>query len=169
VVTSDAPARRLLAGLVDEEALETEPIAEVRADLAALGVDPACAVALARRLAAGEATPAAALLGKIAAAEDDDDRIARLERADAVSGRPRLGEGRAGAAIANAQRAAGGKSNIAGLRRRRPRRLLYGLGGVAAALAASAVFYIGLSSNQFERTARDDKTARLQTSVGTEQ
>src|SRR5262249_58941486 len=71
VVTSDAQARRLLALLVDE-AIETEPMAEVRADLAALGLDPARAIALARRLATGAtASPAVALLDKVAVAEDD--------------------------------------------------------------------------------------------------
>ncbi|HZF34921.1 MAG TPA: hypothetical protein VE914_14070 [Candidatus Angelobacter sp.] len=167
-MTMDTPARRLLAGLVDEQGLETEPIAEVRADLAALGVDPVRSVALARRLAAGAASPAITLLGKIAEAEEDDDEIARLEHAEADSVRRRVGEGVAAAAIANAQRAAGGQSNVVGLRRRRPRRLLYGLGGIAVALAASVVFYVGLSPNQFERDARD-KTSALQTATGTGQ
>jgi hypothetical protein len=154
-VSSDAPARRLLAGLVDEQDLETEPIAEVRADLAALGLDSARATALAHRLAAGAASPAATLLAKIAAAEDDDDEIARFERAEGDSVRRRLGEGTAAAAIANAQRAAGGRSNVTGLRRRRPRRLLYGLGGLAVALAASVVFYVGLSPDQVYRGTRE--------------
>jgi hypothetical protein len=164
-VIRDAPARRLLAGLVDEQALETEPIAEVRADLAALGLDPARAVALARRLAAGTASPAVALLGKIAAAEDDDDEIARLERAEAHYVRRRVGEGVAAAAVANAQRAAGGQSNVAGLRRRRPRRLLYGLGGLAVALAASVVFYVGLSPDQVYRGTHET-TPALQKATG---
>jgi hypothetical protein len=146
-VSSDAAARRLLARLVDEPAIETEPIAEVRADLAALGLDPARTVVLARRLA-GTASPGVALLGKIAEAEDDDDEIARLEQAEADSVRRQLGEGTAATAIANAQRVAGRGSNVAGLRRRRPRRLLYGLGGLAVALAASVVFYVGLSPDQ---------------------
>jgi hypothetical protein len=150
---------------VDEQALETEPIAEVRADLAALGLDPARAVALARRLAAGTASPAVALLGKIAAAEDDDDEIARLEHAEVDSVRRRVGEGVAAAAVANAQRAAGGRSNVAGLRRRRPRRLLYGLGGLAVALAASVVFYVGLSPDQVYRGTRET-TPALQKATG---
>ena len=165
-MSSDAPARRLLAELVDEPALETEPIAEVRADLAVLGLDPARAVALARRLAGGAASPAVALLGRIAEAEDDDDEIAWLEHAGADSVRRRVGEGVAAAAIANAQRAAGGgQSNVAALRRRRPRRLLYGLGGLAVALAASVVFYVGLSPQQVYRGTRDE-TSALQTATG---
>jgi hypothetical protein len=51
-------------------------------------------------------------------------------------------------ATASARRAAGSDSNVVGLRRRRSRRLLYGLSGVAAAMAASLVFYVGLSSDQ---------------------
>jgi hypothetical protein len=154
-VTTDAAARRLLAGLVDERALETEPIAEVRADLAALGLDPARAIALARRLAAGAATPAATLLGRIEEAEESDDEIRHLEQADIASVRRNLKEGTTAATIANAQRAAGQQANVVGLRRRRPRRLWYGLGGVAAALAASVVFYVGLSANRLPQGAHD--------------
>ena len=154
-MTSDAAARRLLAGLVDEQALEAEPIAEVRADLAALGLDPARAVALARRLAAGAATPAAALLRRIDEAEKSDDEIRRLEQADIAAVRRDLAEGTTAAAIANAQRAAGQQANVVGLRRRRPRRLLYGLGGVAAALAASVVLYVGLSIHPLYYEAHD--------------
>jgi len=147
-VTSDAQARRLLALLVDEQAIETEPIAEVRADLAALGLDPARAVALARRQAAGTSSPALALLGKIAEAEGDDDEIRRLERADLAAVRQRLDTGSAAAAVAHAQRAASRDSNVVLLPRRRSRRLLYGLSGLAAALAASLVLIVGLSTHQ---------------------
>ena len=155
-MTMDAPARRLLAGLVDEPALETEPIDDVRADLAALGLDPARAVALARRLAAGAATPAVTLLGRIEAAAESDDEIRHLEQADIDDVRRNLAAGTTAAAIANAQRAAGRQASVAGLRRRRPRRLWYGLGGVAAALAASVVFFVGLSTNRLHDAARDE-------------
>jgi len=164
-VTSDAPARRLLAGLVDEQALETEPIAEVRADLAALGLDPARAIGLARRLAAGGSSPALALLGKIAEADEDDDEIRRLERADIATIRQDLPTGTAASAIAHAQRAAAHDTKVVPLApRRRPRRLLYGLGGVAAALAASVVLYVGLSTVQPRQNARD-KTPALNTTL----
>ena len=147
-MTLDAPARRLLGLLVDEEVLETEPIAELRADLAALGLDPARAIAGARRVAAGAASPAVALLGRIAEAEESDEEIRRLERADIASVRRNLEEGATATAIANAQRSAGGDSNVVGLRPRRSRRLLYGLCGVAAALAASLVLVVGMSGRQ---------------------
>ena len=164
-MTSDAAARRLLAGLVDEQALEAEPIAEVRADLAALGLDPARAVALALRLAAGAATPAATLLGRIEEAEESDDEIRHLEQADIAAMRRDLAEGTTAAAIANAQRAAGQQAKVVGLRRRRPRRLWYGLGGVAAALAASVVFYVGLSANRLPQGAHD-KVSGLASTTG---
>jgi hypothetical protein len=158
-VTSDAPARRLLAGLVDEQAIETEPIAEVRADLAALGLDSTRAIALAWRLAAGAATPAVRLLGRIGEAEEGDDEIGRLEQADIAALRRDLAEGATAVAIANAQRAAGGQSAVVGLRRRRPRRLFYGLGSVAVALAASIVFYVGLSTGRFQYSEPDKVSA----------
>jgi hypothetical protein len=147
-VTTDAPARRLLATLVDEHALETEPIAEVRADLAALGLDPTRAIGLARRLAADAASPALALLGQIAEAEEDDDEIRRLEHADLAAVRRGLDAGSVASAVAHAQRAAGRDSNIVPLPRRRSRRLLYGLSGLAAALAASLVLVVGLSTQR---------------------
>jgi hypothetical protein len=134
---------------VDEQAVETEPIAEVRADLAALGVDPARAVTLARRLAASAASPAVALLGKIGEAEDDDDEIRRFERADIAAIRQDLHPAAATSAVAHAERAAGRDVKVVPLApRRRSRRLLYGLSGVAAALAASLVLIVGLSTQQ---------------------
>jgi hypothetical protein len=162
-VTSDAQARRLLALLVDEQAIETEPIADVRVDLAALGLDPARAVAMARRLVAGVATPAVTLLGKIDAAEESDDEIHRLEQADIGAVRRNLAAGTTAAATANAQRAAGRQASVVGLRRRRPRRLWYGLGGVAAALAASVVFFVGLSTERLHDAARDEVSGLVST------
>jgi hypothetical protein len=151
-MTGAEPARCLLAQLVDEQAIETEPIGEVRADLAALGIDPARAVALSRRLAAGN-SPAASLLRRISAAEEDDEDIRRLEQADIGAVRRELPEGVAAATSARAHRAAGGEPNVVGFRRRRSRRLLYGLSGAAAAMAASLVFYVGLSNEHAFRPA----------------
>ncbi len=158
-MTSDAQARRLLALLVDEQAIETEPIAEVRADLAALGLDPARAIASARRLAAGAVSPAVALLGRIAEAEESDDEIRRLEQADIAAVRQQLDAGSAAVAVADAQRAAGRDSRVVPLRRRRSRRLIYGLSGLAAALAASLVLIVGLSTRQFSHPARMEAPA----------
>jgi hypothetical protein len=151
-MTGAEPARRLLARLVDEQAIETEPIQEIRADLAALGIDPARAIALSRRLAAGN-SPAASLLRQISASEEDDDDIRRLEQADIGAVRRELPEGVAAATSARARRAAGGESNVVGFRRRRSRRLLYGLSGAVAAMAASLVFYVGLSNEHAFRPA----------------
>ena len=165
-MTMDAPARRLLALLQEEQAIETEPIAEVRADLAALGLDPARTVAAARRVAAGAASPAVALLGRIAEAEASDDEICRLEGADIASVRGSLDERATGAAIAKAQRAAGSNSNVVGLRRRRSRRLLYGLCGVAAALAASLVLVVGISGPQTFTLSSPPQPAAPASAVG---
>ncbi len=147
-MTGATPARRLLAQLIDGQALETEPIAEVRADLAALGIDPARLIALSHRVAANANSPAAALLRRISESEEDDDEIRRLEQMEIGAIRQSLPTGATAAAAARARRAAGADSNVVGLRRRRSRRLLYGLSGVAAAMAASLVFYVGLSTDQ---------------------
>jgi hypothetical protein len=147
-MTGPAPARRLLVHLIDEQAIETEPLAEIRTDLAALGVDPARSIALSRRLAAQANGPAVALLRRISESETDDDEIRRLETADVGAVRRSLPEAITAATTARARRAAGGDSNVVGLRRRRSRRLLYGLSGIAAAMAASLVLYVGLSTDQ---------------------
>src|SRR5262249_27963841 len=121
-------------------------IAEVRADLAALGVDPVGSITLARRQATGASSPAAALLDKIARAEDDDDEINRLEQADLAAVRQRVGAEGAASAVAHAQRAGRPEAKVVPLRRRR--RLIYGLSGLAAALAASLVLIVGLSTQR---------------------
>jgi hypothetical protein len=141
---SDAVARRLLALLSDEPDIESAPLAEVRADLAALGLDPARSIALGRSLAAKAASPQAILLRRIAISEEGDDDIHRLERAAIGDIHQRLPFGTTGAAVATAQRAAGRDSNLVGLRRRRARRLLYGLSAAAATLAASVILVVGL-------------------------
>jgi hypothetical protein len=155
-VSGATPARRLLAQLIDEHALETEPIAEVRADLAALGIDPTRAIALTRRLAAKTNSPATALLRRISESEEEDDEIRRLEQMEIGAVRQSLPQGATAATAAHARRAAGVDSNVVGLRRRRSRRLLYGLSGVAAAMAASLVFYVGLSNDQPFRFTSDE-------------
>ncbi|NNG03212.1 MAG: hypothetical protein HKM95_03825, partial [Inquilinus sp.] len=52
-----SPARQLLLYVEDEAALEDLPIAEVNGDLAALGIDPAALIALARKRAEPPAAP----------------------------------------------------------------------------------------------------------------
>jgi len=167
-MTGAAPARRLLAQLVDERAIETEPIAEIRADLAALGIDPARAIALSRRLAADAGSPAAALLRRISESEEEDDEIRRIERADIAAVRRELPEGLTAATAARAHRAAGGDSNVVGLRPRRARRLLYGMSGLAAAMAASLVLYVGLSTDRpFQVVPRQVSESAAPASVAT--
>lgn len=147
-MSASRPLQELLARLVDEAAIESEPIEEVRADLAPFGIDPAGSIRMARRLAAGAASPAGKLLGRIAESESLDDELRHLEQADIAKVRGQLPSGDAAAAIAHAHRASGRDSKVVGLRRRRSRRLTYGLSGLAAALAASLVFYVGLSQHR---------------------
>lgn len=149
-MTAPRPEQALLARLVDEVALESEPIEEVRADLAVFGIDPAPSIRLARRLAAGSGSPAGRLLGRIAEAESLDEELRRLEQADIAGVHGQLPPGDTAAAVAHAHRASGRDSNVVDLRRRRSRRLTYGLSGMAAALAASLVFYVGVSLHQQE-------------------
>lgn len=158
-MTAPRPEQALLARLVDEATIESEPIDEIRADLAVFGIDPAGSVRLARRLAAGAASPAGQLLGRITEAESLDEELRRLEQADIAQVREQLPSGDSAAAVAHAHRASGRDSNVVGLRRGRSRRLTYALSGLAAALAASLVFYVGVSQNQHQQ----QQLARLET------
>lgn len=113
------PARRLLAILEEEQALETRPLDEVLADLQAHGVDAAGPTRLARQLAAQSGGPAAALLGAVIEDEAAEAEIAALEAADIDAVRGRLDAGTVAAVAAEAERRAGKPSNVVGLRRRR--------------------------------------------------
>lgn len=148
------PATRLLAMLADEPSLETRAPDEVRADLAALGVDPTRATALARRLAGSAGTPAARLLEVIAAAEASDDEVRRLEAADIDDVRRQVPVGHAASIAADARRKAGLRHNVVGLRVAR-RGAIRRWGGPLAGIAASLLvaFVLGreyLISHRFE-------------------
>jgi hypothetical protein len=130
------PAERLLALLGDEAAFETLPADDVRDDLAAVGVDPARCIALARALAGGTDSPGGRLLGAIDMAEDEADEIARLESADIDAVRAQIPGASAAAIAAEARRQAGEDSNIFAMKPRRRSRILR-WGGPAAGIAAS--------------------------------
>ena len=136
------PARRLLAILEEEGALETRPLEEVLADLEAHGVDPAGPTRLARRLAEHGAGPAAALLGAVLEDEAAEAEIAALESADLESVRDQLEVGTVATVAAEAQRRAGAQSNVVGLRRRRNR--AWAWAGSLVGMAACALIVVGV-------------------------
>jgi len=133
-VTSVGPARRLLAELMESEPLSAEPIADVRADLAALGVDPADAIAVTRRLVEGMDSPAATLLGRIEESERIDADSRNLLSADIAAVYGQTDEGLAKSAIENARRMAQSDAKVVPMRRR-TFRVFYIVGAVAASLA----------------------------------
>ncbi len=139
------PARRLLALLDDERTIETRPAADVRADLAAHGVDPAPAIALARRLASERASPASVLLDAVVDDEATEDDVGRLETAPIAEVRGAVPAGTAASVAAGAGLRAGRPSNVVGIRRARSRRLVLGwtgsLAGIAACLVVLAVVW----------------------------
>ena len=133
--TRPNPAERLLALLAGET--ETLPAEQVRGDLAALGIDPARSINLAKRLASSPPSPGAALLGALGAADEAEREIARIESADIEDVRRQIPEGAAAAIAAEARRKAGADSNVVGIQpRRRSRVLLWGgpLTGIAASI-----------------------------------
>ena len=132
------PAERLLALLEDEATFETLPAEDVRADLEAVGADPARCVAFARALAGGMDSPGGRLLGAIDLAEDAADEIARLESADIAAVREQIPGASAAAIAAEARRQAGEDSNIVAIKPRRRSRILR-WGGPAAGIAASVL------------------------------
>jgi len=154
------PAERLLAMLEDEQAFESLPAGEIRADLDAVGIDPARSIALARALAGGSGSPGGRLLGAIDLAEDAEDEIARLESADIEGVRAQISGGTAAAIAAEARRQAGGDSPVVAMRpRRRGRVLRWGgpLAGIAAGILLLFVVgapYLGRElENAFQDTS----------------
>lgn len=133
------PAERLLAMLDDEQAIETLPAGEIRANLDSVGIDPARCVAFARALATGAGTPGGMLLGAIDIAEGEDDEIAKLETADIDDVRAQIPGGTAAAIAAEARRKSGEDSNVVAMKARRRRILRWG--GPAAGIAASVLLF----------------------------
>lgn len=139
MTTHPTPAEKLLAMLEEDQAFETLPGGEVCEDLAAVGIDPSRAIAFARALASGAGTPGGQLLGAIDLAEDEDDEIARLERADIEDVRAQIPQGTAAAAAAAARRQAGGETTVVAMKPRRRSMLVWG--GPAAGIAALVTLF----------------------------
>lgn len=150
----NTPAQKLLAMLEDE--VESLPADEVRGDLASLGIDPSGAVAFAHALAGSTGSPGGQLLGAIAAAEEAEAEIARIEAADIGDVRAQIPEGTAAAIAAEARRTADADGNVVGIGARRRGRVLR-WGGPLAGIAASLVlvFVVGqvylLNEREFSR------------------
>ncbi len=141
---ADNAARDLLARLTDEAELESAPLDEVRADLNSLGIDPARSIRFSRQLVAQAASPAAGLLSKSLAGEDQDRERAELEHADIDIVRAELSAA-SPLAPAQAQRLAE-KFVPSATQRRRSRQLWYGVGGAIMAAAASVLVIVNASS-----------------------
>ena len=153
MTTHPTPAERLLAMLEDEQAFETLPADDVRADLDAVGVDPAHCIAFARALAGGTDSPGGQLLGAIDLAEDAADEIARLESADIDAVRAQIPGASAAAIAAEARRRAGEDSNIVAIGPRRRSRILR-WGGPAAGIAASVLLVVVVGVQFLDRNGR---------------
>ena len=144
MTVATTPARRLLALLEDEQALENRPLEDVLADLDAHGVDAGAAIRLARQLAERNRGPAAALLGAVIEDEAAEAEIAALETASIDEVRERLDAGTVAAIAAEAKRRAGLPSNVVGLRRRRSAAWTWAgslVGMAACALIVVAVWW----------------------------
>jgi hypothetical protein len=165
------PARRLLALLAEDDAIGTEPIADVHAELVALGCDPAPTIALTRRLAAGQGSPARRLLDDVARAEADEQDFARLEQADLATIKAQLPAANAAAMAARLRGRADDGGKVVELRRRRR---AYGWGGLAAAASIMLVVAVSWRVLEVEPTpmAGDDAlfgiavTSRAEPAIG---
>ena len=150
MITHPTPAERLLSMLEEEGAVEALPANEVREELAALGVDPARAVAFAKSLARGGDSPGGRLMGALLAGEEEDEEIARIESADIEEVRAQVHHGAAAAIAAEARRKAGIDDNVVGLdAKRRKRRRLIVWGGPLAGIAASLLVVVVFMGNDF--------------------
>lgn len=137
------PAQRLLAQLIASEHIESLPIAEVRSDLRALGIDAAPATAFAKALAASRGSPAARLLGAIDEAEDSDEEIARLESAKSSQIRHHWRDREVVGTARRVRRAASAEPPFArrGSGSRRRRVLMWGgsFGGIVASVVVAVM------------------------------
>ena len=157
MITHPTPAERLLSMLEEEGAVEALPANEVREELAALGVDPARAVAFAKSLARGGDSPGGRLMGALLAGEEEDEEIARIESADIEEVRAQVHHGAAAAIAAEARRKAGIDDNVVGLdAKRRKRRRLIVWGGPLAGIAASLLVVVVFMGNVFLSPERRD-------------
>ena len=152
-----APAERLLSMLEEDHLVEALPANEVRAELAAFGIDPARSIAFARSLARDGGSPGGRLMGALLAAEEEDEEIARIESADIKDVRARVHHGAAAGIAAEARRKAGIDDNVVGLDvKRRKRRRLIVWGGPLAGIAASLLVVVVFMGNAYlsrERSA----------------
>jgi hypothetical protein len=145
MIMHPTPAERLLSMLENESALEALPAGEVQDGLAALGIDPARALAFAKSLASGGATPGGQLMGALLAGEAEEEEIARIEAADIDEIHAQVHRGTAAAIVAEARRKAGADDKVVGLdarRRKRSRLIVWGgpLAGIAASLLVVTIF-----------------------------
>src|SRR5215470_13943780 len=99
-MTDVGPAQRVLAELM--EPLSAEPIAEVCADLAALGIDPTDSISVIRSLVEGIDSPAATLLDQIEESEQIDSHSRDLLSADIATVYEQTDPGVAKSTIENA-------------------------------------------------------------------
>lgn len=151
------PAERLLSMLEEAGAVESLPVAEVREELAVLGIDPARSIAFARSLARDGGSPGGRLMGALLAGEEEDEEIARIESADIEDVRAHIPHAAAAAIAAEARRKAGIDDNLVGLdAKRRKRRRLIVWGGPLAGIAASFLIVVVFMGNAYLSSQRSE-------------
>lgn len=151
------PAERLLSMLEEAGAVESLPVAEVREELAVLGIDPARSIAFAKSLARDGGSPGGRLMGALLAGEEEDEEIARIESADIEDVRAHIPHAAAAAIAAEARRKAGIDDNLVGLdAKRRKRRRLIVWGGPLAGIAASFLIVAVFMGNAYLSSQRSE-------------
>jgi hypothetical protein len=151
------PAERLLSMLEEAGAVESLPVADVREELAVLGIDPARSIAFAKSLARDGDSPGGRLMGALLAGEEEDEEIARIESADIEDVRAHIPHAAAAAIAAEARRKAGIDDNLVGLdAKRRKRRRLIIWGGPLAGIAASFLIVVVFMGNAYLSSQRSE-------------
>lgn len=156
------PAERLLSMLEEAGAVEALPVAEVREELAVLGIDPARSIAFAKSLARDGDSPGGRLMGALLAGEEEDEEIARIESADIEDVRAHIPHAAAAAIAAEARRKAGIDDNLVGLdAKRRKRRRLIVWGGPLAGIAASFLIVVVFMGNAYLSSQRSETSYEI--------
>ena len=130
---------RSMAALDDQGSIETRPLADIKADLEALGIDPSASIRAAHARARERTSPAERLLARLDETDASSADIDALEAANIDDIKNAVPKGAAASLAADAKRRAGVPSNITRLRR--PSGRFWGWGGSMVGLAACLLLF----------------------------
>lgn len=138
---------RSVAALDDQGSIEIRSLADIKAELAALGIDPSASIEAARVRARERTSPAERLLARLDEADAASSDIDALENADIEDIKTTVPDGMAASVAAGAKQRAGVPTNVTRLKRQSGR--FWGWGGSMVGLAACLLLFVITRPDQF--------------------